>query len=191
MANIADTEVSLEKYVLDYARGFIPLMRDRAGAVPDTFLSDGHYVSSLKSSTKELAKLKAMTAKQRASFGERERKNQIKFKKERIAENQLDRVLIEDRIAQVKAWKVPSKRHEALKRYILERLELGIEDPVRFSDGLKRIESTPIKDFWKNAYADAKRDVRYYTKKVKEEEKNYALTNLWVKQLRDSLKESK
>jgi hypothetical protein len=178
---------SLKDFVMDYARSFIGPMHNRTGPIPASFKADPYFKDELKASKKKMAKLKAMTAKQRLAYGEKAKRDILKAERDCISQTQLENQRIEEMIAQVKAWKVPSKNHKHLKKFMLETLIEEIDDAVHISDRLKVTELQRPLSFWNHAYESAKEDVRYYTNELKKEAKGIAYTNTWVKQLRGSL----
>ncbi len=166
------------------------MMRDDPmdAPIPDEFQpSTEYYDKSEADARAQLLKLERMTPDEFNREARAERDAGMKSWQERRERRKAERVRYESMIAKVEAWTPPSAEHVGLKEFMVKQLRESIEfdcsekydDPPKFRTGEEwRVEK--IKS--------CRHDIEYALQHRKEEIERTAGRNLWIRQLRESLK---
>lgn len=92
-------------------------------------------------------------------------------------------------LSEVKQWEVPSDKHKGLKKFAIQQLEDSMNadcDTSYYDNQVIKMES--IKEYRQKQIDRYEQDVKYYTEHNQGEIDSTNERNLWIKQLRDSLK---
>ena len=191
----ADIEngISFKEYALKCARAFGACveMRDdpNDAPIPEKFKVSDYHTKALAAAKRKLTEVSNLSIEDCAKRAEKEYNQRLKEHNETISKKLALKKRYEDMLAEVRAWKIPSPDHTEFARL----MESQIVQSIDFDCDMKYYkENKPQKltgTQWKReAIADAKRDIEYHTKNEKDDIERNDGRNLWIKQLRDSLK---
>lgn len=193
-----DKNVDFKDFVMDCSRAFgaFASLRDEPNAeLPEKIqLNVEYYENIIKKSKKEIQRVNSLSDEEISSIIEQNRIEEIGRLKEAIE----NRKIIEKRYLKVlkeaQDWEPPSEDHYNLKEFMIEQLNTSIQSDCNYSyyeqllkDLLNnKVES--VDEYKNNAISKFEDDITFYTKRIHEDmSKNYD-TNVWIKELRDSLK---
>lgn len=190
---LEEKEVSFKDFALRCARafGFLIEMRDEPldKEIPKEFKPSDYYVKALAKAEATLAEVKSMGEDKCLKMAKKELENKISSLEKYAAR---DRKLLEryKRMqAKVEAWIPPTEDHQALKKFMLDQLHLSIPDPEYYEKNLQEKKMLiPNAKAWKKAkIEDLNDDIKYYTKRRKQEIELARKSTEWMQQLRKSL----
>jgi hypothetical protein len=184
--------ISFEQFAMNCAKAFGACisMRDLPSdaPIPEEFEPASYHVNQLAAARLELALYESMTEADASVKCMFEYDTTEANRKQRLQENRNTLESYQGMLDQVRMWSVPSEEHEGLKEFMLQQ----ITDSIKFDDSTKYLsEPTPIQsvtDWLEAKKAKALKDIEYHKEKNAEELKRTAERNLWVRQLRESLK---
>ena len=195
-ADISAT-TTFKEFALRCARNFgaLILMRDDAmdAPIPEAFEPSDYHRKALDDAKSRLAAAKEMTVSEAARQIQESNQKALSDQKRVTAER--DTLLANYRrmAGLVEAWQEPSLDHRNMKKFMLDQLRDSIEwdCPDDGGDFVRRCYSTfagSPADWIADCIRRAEHDLEYHTKHEREEQERTAARNLWVKQLRESLK---
>jgi hypothetical protein len=171
------------------AFGALVMMRDAPSdaPIPEEFKPSDYSAKALQDATSELERLRLMTP----SDVERAAAAAYDEALTRWAARRKERVQVRQRyeamIAQVQAWDPPSQDHVEMKSFMLKQLR----DSIDF-DCSSDYDDRPVKRDSKKWHAQESKRLResiaYHVKSHAEEVERTRGRNVWVRQLRESLK---
>lgn len=183
--------VSVQDYILKCARAFgaTIMMKEESldKEIPGRFEPDQFYKKRVDEKIKELQRIKGLTKEEIENEIKNNHDYILKANRERKEKNEILKNRYENMIAEVNKWEAPAD-HNNLKKFCLEQLEYSLKCDVSESYYDEEIakEST---DEWLNRNIErCERDIKYYTDEWIKEVKRVEERNLWIKQLRDSIK---
>jgi len=188
---LLEKKLSFPQFALLCARAFgaTILMRDDPfdKPIPDTFEPSESYSKWEQEYRDKVANLEAMDTQQRLNFG-------LSLKKERVTmlERELDRCSEEDKVMrdmqeEVREWQPPSPDHEGMKKFMLEQLGTSLHGDY-YKDVLKEACLKSVMDYFNGELESARRMVESSQRNNQEEIERTNGRNLWVRQLRESLR---
>lgn len=190
-AKLMKSGQAFPEFIMGCARAFGALieMRDSPNdaPIPDKFEPSDYNAKRLIEAREELAKLKAMSAEERAAFGESAKAGDIERSREYIEEALAENSRLEDMAAQVRAWTPPTKDHQGLKNFMLQQIDVSKNDVDYLERFMAEEQAKPVTAYYVEAVSSAARDMKYHAEEnAKEVERTNSRTE-WVQQLRASI----
>jgi len=157
--------------------------------IPEQFVPDSHYADCLQEAKDKLKAFKALTKKEQKELIQKEWNQSIKEAYDAIKANEEENKILQNMIEQVKAYTPPSKLHVNYKTFMMEQLVDSMHSNNYSNELIEAYEGKKVgnEDVIERINI-LKNDVVYYEKKLEEEKRNYEKNNLWISQLRESLK---
>ena len=186
-AEICEKDVDFKKFVMTCAKAFVVSTRDDDINAPIPEQKPNRYnIDTLRDYRLELIEVEAWTEKR----AEKEAKSY--FDKDLESHNNAvdGAKAINDRItnmlSKVKAWKQPTDKHAALKKFMIDQLEETLKYEGTFT------LPTPVKqsgkEFKENRIGSIKRSIKYYEERTEQDAKSAEESVYWLQKLKDSLK---
>ena len=194
-AKLCNGEQSFKDFALQCARAFgaTIAMRDDPSDndIPERFEPSTYHKDELDKTEKHLKAIEKMTAKQLDAAAEKEylkakSRAENKLLKERETQQRL--IAMQDSVSN---WQPPTGEHQGLKDFMLEQLETTIKFDGDTSYSERELQSlTKLSgEEWKQKELRAARKrIAYHTKEWGLELERTENRNLWVAELRESLK---
>lgn len=192
-SGIADG-ISFEEFIMSCARAFGSLisLRDSNAAVPEKFEVDDYYKRSIKKAEEELAKLREMELYEAGDEADKEYYRKLDQREESIQKQISLKEKYDTMFLKVKEWQPPSPDHDELKNFMIEQINTSIEFDCNIDSDYytgKIIKLTGER-WLEREINSVLRNITYSKKRYSEECKRVNGRNLWLKQLRESLKET-
>ena len=183
-AKLCEKDVPFGEFVLNCAKAFLGQMKERDGPIPEKFEADTYHRDELSKARARKVKIQNMTDTQAdfvaADIHAEQTKQNAEIKRERL---KLRERLVAMR-TKVEAWEPPTEHHEALKKFVLDQLQMTIESDSWIPRDVPRLNGAE----WRHLeLAEAQHKIDYHEKGHNQEVKNTADTNAWVEELRRSL----
>ncbi|MFA5323879.1 MAG: hypothetical protein WC373_14505 [Smithella sp.] len=186
--------ITFNQYAMSCSRAFgaLIMMRDEPAdaPIPDEFKPSDYHVKALAEAEEKLRAFQLLSKEECNLEMEKERKELINHARRQIADsNDLHQKYIA-MLAQVKEYIPPSTEHEEFKKFMISQIEESIKfDCVEsyYANELKGFP-TSVGEYKKQTINKLMRDIAYHTKENAEEIMRTNSCNLWVKQLKESLK---
>lgn len=179
--------IEFNEFVWNCARAFgaLVMMRDDPMDAPiPEFKPSDYHDKALNEAIKSLARLQKMTVAETDKAALKEHEESYKSF-ERMNRESAD---LEDKyhamLAQVEAWKPPTKDHEGMKQFMVEQIQQSLKFDCHT---YKMPEPMRGKEWLKLKIEKAKRDIEYHAKEQTEEVKRCNDRNEWVKALSASV----
>lgn len=184
-AAIADG-ITFQDFAIKCARAFGALitMRDDPMDAPiQEFKPNDYYAQALEAARLRVSSLNAMTPEQAEAQALRDyldaTESHHQSKRERNALNaKYEAMLIE-----VRAWAPPSPDHVGLQKFMVEQIEMSMD-----TFELQAPQRMTGPDWLAAQLDNAERHAKFSEKNYADEVARTASSNLWVKQLRESLR---
>lgn len=190
-AGVVEGKVNdFEQFALQCARAFGALieMRDSSwdAPIPEEFKPSTYNLERLEGAKKENLRLQSMTEEQVKEACETDYQEQLASRERAKSSEVLTNQRLEAMQGHVRNWHPPSANHVELKKFMLDQLEISKSD-------LSYYEKSPIKKHTPSEWLDVQlektqRDIGYHAAEHEKEIERVKGRNLWVKQLKDSLK---
>lgn len=190
-ADVKDGKVvEFKDFALRCARGMgaLIMMRDDPmdAPIPEEFKPSEFYAKSLVDARAKLEALLNMSDDEAKRRCEEDYQEQLHTRARLNERSTVERERYETMLAKVQAWVPPSPEHIKFKEFMMSQLQESINfDCHDYTD-------TPARKAWATwkakALEDAAHMLAYYEKSAAEEIERTNGRNLWIKQLRDSLK---
>lgn len=184
--------ISFEQFALGCAKAFGACisMRDlpSSAPIPRKFEASCYHSDQLTEARRQLAFYEAMSPVDAAELSAAEHREAEIYRKQRLQENLNQLECYGAMLEQVRTWTAPSEEHKGLKEFMIKQLEESIarDDSTKYLS-----EPTPllsVADWLESKKAAAIKDIEYHKQHDADEIKRTAERNLWVRQLRESLK---
>lgn len=189
-ARLCEGPQTFQEFALGCARAFGALvtMHDEPSAapIPDELKPSDYHDKALAKARSEVIRLRSMSIEQEIEFG-------LSLKNAKIASwreawacwSELDGRLV-DMIAKVQAWSA-SPNHAALKDFMIQQLTVSRYEAPSEQSLADMQDERPFSYFCERLL-DELRNIEYHAAQAAEEKECTAQRNLWLKQLRESLK---
>ena len=175
---------SLREFVISCLSAFGRDMTPEEVMKPLVIDEDSYYAKGLRDAKEELVAVNCITAKEATKEANKEYESEYHSYTKSIREGEKEQQRYKDMLAQVVSWKLPSEKHENMKRFMTEQLT----DSMRFDD---YTPPEPTKRTGKEWLADKKRilkhDISYYKEGLARDIEKAKGHNAWVKKLIESL----
>ena len=155
--------------------------------IPEKFKPNTWHAEELEEAEVELARLNLLSAIGADNESTIDYRKSLADYEKLIAKGNMLRIKYELMLSKVDAWATPSSDHEPFKRFMQDQIRISIDSDCDMSYFKPPKRLTGEKWLAKHIKA-LLQDIDYHTKKNDEENERVAGCNLWVKQLRDSLK---
>lgn len=182
---------TFKSFAMTCARAFIPFMREAPleAPIPESIPMDAYYSKSYEEAKKELAKIRKLTREQQIQYGRRGLRKLIAYNKKRSAAEADERKILNDMREMVSKWNPPSPNHVRLKTFMLEQIgDPQIDEDYYLGQIADYLAYDPL-TYYKEALDSAKQRVQRRAEDLKQHKRNIKELNLWLKQLRKSLRE--
>lgn len=184
--------ISFEQFALGCAKAFGACisMRDLPShaPIPEEFEASTYHAKKLAEARETLLAYEGMSIQEASQASRIEYREAEKNRKHRLQENLNQLECYRGMLEQVHTWTAPSEEHNGLKEFMLKQLR----DSLAFDDSTKYLsEPTPLlsaADWLGGKKSQAIKDIEYHKQHDADEIKRTAERNLWVRQLRESLK---
>lgn len=194
-AKLVESGQSFPEFVITCARamGACITMRDDDldTPIPEKFEPSNYHVEALKRAQDELAQLEKMTDDERLELGEKRKVADIASYNKYLDEYRAQNARVREMIAKVSAWTPPTPDHVEFKKFMLEQLNVSIQDEKYYMNSIETAKNTSPMEYYEAQVHSATWGVNYHEKEMKGEEERVNNRNEWVSQLRASLKDTK
>lgn len=185
--------ISFETFVWRCARamGMLVMMRDDSldKPIPNKFKPSTYHIDEIKRVTKELDEIEKMNDKQIEKAYNFERNRRLADAKKCIRKADELEKKYKEMLKQVIEW-VPPQNHIEFKKFMINQINESIKFDCSQSYWKETLKEPIISAMeWKDKrIKQLKSDLKYYMMENKREIERTNETNLWIKELRDSLK---
>ncbi len=184
--------VSFKKFVLQCARAFgaCVTMRDEANdkEIP-VFKVSSYHSDNIKKVRERLATLKGVTLEVADMMTLTEFNNEVKYNEEHIAERGETKAQYLKMLSLVREWQPPTPEHVSLKDFMIQQLEGSIKSDCSISYYTDNPPKLLTGREWLSKEINASmRSIAYHEEELAEEAQRVEGRNLWVSQLKESLK---
>jgi len=187
-------ELTFEQFTLNCARAFGALieMRDEPSdaPIPDSFQPAPFYQQKLTELENNLHRYTTMSNREADILAEAEYQQTQKQALDAIRNKEVMKVRYEAMLQHVKTWQPPSKEHKGLKEFMFKQLQESIQWDCEgnYYENLLAQPKLQGTDWLKEKITLTNKDLSYYRNAHAEEIERVISRNLWVSQLRNSLK---
>jgi hypothetical protein len=185
--------IEFKDWVLKCARAFGALIEMRDDSldtpIPEEFKPSDYHLKKIEEVENELQSIKLMTLEELDLKAREEYQEEINAKEDGIRKDNELRDKYIEMLSKVKSWNPPTSEHVGLKDFMIEQIESSIKFDCSGSywENLKVVQLTAIE--WRDKQINRLlSDLSYYKQKNTEEIQRTNERNLWVKQLKESLK---
>lgn len=181
---------SFEEFTLGCAHAFgaLVMLRDEPLDAPiSEFKPSPYYAEALAEHQNKLSRLQAMSEDERLAYGEAEKAQFIEKHEKWLAKDIAENERLAEMREAVLAWTPPSPGHEELKKFMLQQIEVSMNGLGYIQKEIAAAKSRPPLQFWRADVAAESHGVQCATEEQAKEIERVQGSNLWVKQLRDSM----
>lgn len=189
-AKLVDEGQTFNEFVLTCARAFgacITLRDDPLSADIPKFEPTDYHKKAINSAIRKKDRLEAMTPAQASRYGMNEREKEIKSIKNTLKKANLQNDRIYKMLKAVRGWTPPTEEHDGLKTFMIEQLEMSLDDMNYWNGRLAEINDKSELSYYTDALALAKRDILYHIEENRKEIERVNGRNKWVEDLKASL----
>lgn len=182
---------SFPDFALGCARAFgaLVMMRDDPIDAPiPEFKPSDFYISKLAAAKAEIAQLKAMDDAGKIAYGHKQKAEAIKSRVEWLERERVQNERLKEMRARVAVWGPPSDDHVGLKTFMLEQIDRSTNDTKYILELLDAERNKNPLDYYASAVDSAKQSLSYMSDEDRKERERTEGRNLWVNQLKNSLR---
>lgn len=181
---------TFEDFAMRCARAFgacITMRDDKLDEnIPEKFYPSDFHRNEIKEKHRTLDLLLNMTQKQKQNYGQEKINEKINTNQMIIDENNIRNKRFEDMIMKVKQWTPPTKNHERLKEFMLEQLQMSIDNNDYYEQNIEEWKQKKPMEVYEHMVQDITTDIKYHNEQYQEEIERVNSRNEWLQQLRDS-----
>lgn len=190
--NIENDDFTFEDFALSCAKAFGACisMRDLPNntPIPDEFKPDTYYQGKILEVQKQIEKHLNLTDEDWVELCDKD----FEQKESRRIQSLNNNIKLLDNynkmLDKVKGWQAPSEEHVCLKEFMINQ----IQESIDFDCDIEYYSTPNTKDsidvFKSETMGKLYKDLEYYTKNNEEDINRVSQRNVWIKQLRESLK---
>lgn len=182
---------SFPEFSMRCARAFSALahMMDQPmdAPIPDVFKPSDYYTKALQEAQETLAHLERMTPQQAVAYGDAKRREEIEMTNAPPAKQVAERARLYAMQTQVNAWIPPSSDHDSLKRFMLDQINISLNDAGYAESNEVETDSKSCTGYYHDALIYARIDVSACTEELEKQRQRCARNTNWVRLLRESL----
>ena len=170
------------------AMGALIMMRDEShdAPIPDEFEPSGYHPEAIKKVGAELVGLRSMTHEQireaHRTAWEESVAHHDEYRERKVLEESRYRAML----SKVEDWEPPTDEHDGLKKFMREQLEGSIDHDC--GDYLPALIEASADKWWQQLVKAAEKDLAYHKRENEKDAERTEGRNLWVRDLRESLK---
>lgn len=138
-----------------------------------TFKASQYSAKRAVKDRQELMKFASMNAAQILSWGKKEKTQNIKYHKDRIAQAMQEKERYEVMLGKVLGWTPPTKEHDGFKSFMIEQLKTSIDfdcDTEYHEKELRKIENISVFEAFSKKLEEMARSIGYSVKSQHEED---------------------
>lgn len=150
--------------------------------VPDEVLPDDYYLKQLEKARQDLAKYMDMTLEEAAAELKAMNEKHAQSKAEYRMKLDRDNQLLRDMLVKVEAWEPPTVEHNGIKNFMLEQINISIEDYIDTGIGTDDA-AFYLLEMQKNAARMIQRSLEEHSKEVDRCQRKTE----WIRALKRSL----
>lgn len=190
--DIEKDNFTFEDFALSCAKAFGACisMRDLPSntPIPDEFKVEPYYQDKILETQKQIEKHLNLTLEEWNSLCDKDFEQKESRRVESLNKNIKLLDNYNNMLDKAKAWQPPSEEHLGLKEFMINQIEKSMDFDYSIEYYNKPTVKVSVDVFKSETMAKLYKDLEYYTKNNEEEIKRVSQRNLWVKQLRESLK---
>lgn len=190
-ATICEKTQSFEDFALDCSRAFGALIEIRdepnGAPIPERFEPSDYAKNKQAEAEARFEQFKKHTPKEQATLGAKLKQDSLESLNDWADRDAMANARIFGMRAKVEAWTPPTADHQQLKTFMLEQLDISLNDLNYINQQIASEELRAPMEFYKAAYDSAKKDCGYYAQQHAEEVQRTEGRNEWLAQLRASL----
>lgn len=185
-------KMNFKECIMKCAEAFVPDCRYGAIALSIDVQMHSIYTDDVQHYTNKIAELTQLSESEKEAFGKKLRDEEIQDYYDNAAEydRNIDTIMI--RRKQVEDWQPPTEKHEPLKKYVLDQMDSALDDLRNYRkynlesmEEIKKKSPMEVFDIHLKTYTNGHINALAALHKERERINNL---NLWLSQLRDSLK---
>lgn len=187
--------ISFEKFVMSCARAFgacITMRDDPADKpIPDEFKPSNYHQKCIKEIQKEISLIESYDDDKCESLAFNDYQNEKIYIENCIEEEKNLKKRYTVMFERVNNWNPPTSEHQGLKDFMIEQITSSIEfdcDTKYSEDELSKLQLKSGTQWKSDKLIQLNDSLVYHTKQNAEEIERVNGRNLWIKQLRESLK---
>jgi hypothetical protein len=181
--------ISFEQFVMNCAKAFgaCITMRDESSdtPIPEKFEPSSYNKKALDEANTELKEFEFITDEEWKEKTIEYNKERLQEYNKRLEENKRTIESYKNMLEKVVAWNPPTSEHVGLRDFMIQQIRDSIEWDNYEPDKPKEITSKELKDI---KYQSILNDISYHSKAYAEEIDRTNSRNIWIEQLRESLK---
>jgi len=190
-----ESGITFEAFAMDCARAFgalIELRDDMTAPIPDAFAPSSYHADAAKRAAAELKALDSMTPAQAQKKAEKAHREAVESNERTLATAAALLAKYDAMLAQVRAWKPPTKDHQGLKDFMVQQ----ITDSIKFDcdrkwardEQAKLAKTTPSGGRWLAKERERlTHDIAYHNEHHAADVQRANERTQWVRELRVSL----
>lgn len=182
---------SAKDYILRCAReiDYLSFMRDEPEntPIPETRPEDTYYKDLYDKAKKELSELLAMDENDIHRESEKWRQDKIKTKKEFCEMIALENSRLTEMTKKLDAWQPKHESINNLRYFAIEQLGISRENTGDIEKDIEKIRNITDNEWYENQLNRLNRDIPYWRDQITRKSMSVAVTNQWLKELRESL----
>lgn len=184
--------IDFKTFVWSCARGMgaLVMMRDKPpdAPIPERFEPSDYHPKKIEEARATLAKLEAMTPEEAAAGAMAAFNEQVGQREEGIAKADSLRRKYEAMLAQVRAWRPPTKDHEGLRSFMAEQITQSIDFDCNtgFYERMAPTQMDPM-EWLAQEQVKAMKEIGYHAGEQEKEVQRTNERNAWIQALRASL----
>lgn len=93
-----------------------------------------------------------------------------------------------DMKSKVLEWEPPTEDHQELKKFMLNQIDISMNDPDYYEKNLAETRARSAIDFFNSAIESAKWNIEYHEKEMAKEKERCNDRSKWIQKLRESIK---
>lgn len=185
-----EKEIEFSEFAMGCARAFGALiaMRDEpmSAEIPEEFEASDYNQKKWAEAAERLETFKTLTSADYEEQAKKKYEARVENYHKRLAENERIKTRYANMLEKVREWEVPTSEHEGLKSFMIKQIQDSIKWDICVPEEPKMMTGA----MWaEEEMTDILRDLKYHREQHEEEVKRTEARNLWVKQLRNSLKQ--
>lgn len=155
----------------------------------DNINGDSYYKKRKSELDELLLNLRAMTPAEFSAHGEALKKTRLEQYKNSLAAQRAEIKKVADMREQVAQWNPPTDDHEGLKAFMLQQLNLSLEDDGFYVKQIRQLEELSGVRVAQIELESAEENLKRCEDALKREDKNARSSKMWIRALTESLNE--
>lgn len=184
---------NFEDFILGCARAFgaCVMMRDESGnkLIPEKFEESSHHKEEYNKACIELKKYEIMSEKDINKKAIKDYNQQLKNQKEHLEKIDKQEKLYESMLENVNKWTPPTSGHIGLKNFMIQQIDISMDCGCMKKYYSKENSIKLSGEQWRHKKIKSiERSIEYHMEEWNKETKRINDNNIWIKELRDSIK---